>query len=252
MDEAMTLSCPLAWTPDADAYEELSPNSVLLVHPGPAANFHYRTARSSPQGRTLSPDPWVIVSPRKLFILLDPTRRVELVDVGSLCCVLAFADLALGIRMQHDAPAPLTLESLPHGHCASLRAMQHWLVLQVMRGEDSALIDHLRRTESYRVVSYLLQEQTDPGHLKTRSHRYGVSYSYFRRLCSRALGGKVKPRLSQWRAARSALALIDGGASVLDIALANGYSCSSHISRDIRKSFGLTPTELRRAHDLLP
>lgn len=63
---------------------------------------------------------------------------------------------------------------------------------------------------------------------------YGVSYSHFRRLCSYALGGKVKTELCGWRVARAVLEIIEGNSDMTTIAHKYGYSSSSHFSAEVK------------------
>jgi AraC-like DNA-binding protein len=231
----------------------LGAGELLLVHPGDAFAALHQKARGSTLPHWVNSATVLIVSRRKATLDTQTDRRIDVIDESALCCLLAFVDPVLApnlcsVARQDD----LRLQSLPTSFSFSQRALEHWLLLQVMKGHDNALLDHLRASESYRIARYLAHTHEGIRHLKAQSRQYGVSYSHFRRLCSRALGGKVKPRLNEWRAARSALALIYREASVLDIALDNGYSCSAHISRDIKKTFGITPSRLMKAHALLP
>jgi AraC-like DNA-binding protein len=232
--------------------QEFGAGELLLLHPGASAAASYQRPRARPHAITLNSG-YVILGARRRVVLNSAVERgCELIDESTLCCLLAFLDPVFSHTAGCNRQNAVWAQEVPEPYGRSPHTLQHWLALLLMQGRSNPLIQHLRLSESYRIASYLVQGGMGARHLKAQSRQYGVSYSYFRRLCSRALGGQVKPRLSQWRAARSALALVYGNATVLNIALENGYSCSAHISRDIKKIFGVTPSSLMKAHALLP
>lgn len=102
----------------------------------------------------------------------------------------------------------------------------------------------LRRMECYLLVRFLLSHSNDGESLGVLAKRYGVSYSHFRRLCHRALGGPVKAELKSWRMARSLLDITNGGGSVTEVALKHGYASASHFSSDVRGRVGVSPRGL--------
>lgn len=65
---------------------------------------------------------------------------------------------------------------------------------------------------------------------------YGVSYTHFRRLCSRALGGKAKSELRNWRMAQSLLNSVEGHENITQLAVNHGYSSPSHFSSEIKRA----------------
>ncbi|PNM27147.1 AraC family transcriptional regulator [Yersinia enterocolitica] len=106
------------------------------------------------------------------------------------------------------------------------------------------LCDFLRTSEFYDLVRYLLSQSMSQNTLYDLGRVYGVSYSHFRRLCSYALGGKVKAELCSWRMARAVLEIIEGKSDMTSVAYKYGYSSSSHFSADIKSRLGKTPREL--------
>jgi AraC-like DNA-binding protein len=232
--------------------QQFGAGELLLVHPGQRIDASCHRPRANPQTITLGSGSLIVGARRKVALSAAIARHCERVDESALCCLLAFLDPVFPRVSGCNRQNPVWMQEVPEVYGRSTHTLQHWLALLVMQGRSNPLLQHLRFSESYRIASYLVQGGVGTRHLKAQSRQYGVSYSYFRRLCSRALGGQVKPRLSQWRAARAAVALVYGNATVLNIALENGYSCSAHISRDIKKNFGVTPSSLMKAHALLP
>lgn len=232
----------------------LGAGRILLVDRGAASEFVYRKRGGHLRRAMLGSGPAVLASDRPTLAWFDPTRRRQSVDENVLCCRLVFLDKALPPpappRVDHDS---LCVQEVIEPALQSRLAFEHWLALEVLRGNhENAFVHFLRQREAYQLISYLLDEHCDESRLSSLCVRYGLSYSQFRRLCHRALSGSSKRRLRLWRAARSVLDLIDTEQSVADVAAANGYTSGSHVANEIRKLFGLTPTEVRNAHCLLP
>ncbi len=66
----------------------------------------------------------------------------------------------------------------------------------------------LRKTKSYWLVGYLPRSVNQRQHDENAGEDYGVSYTHFRRLCSRALGGKAENWIRNWRMAQSLLRMV--------------------------------------------
>lgn len=119
------------------------------------------------------------------------------------------------------------------------------------------IFNFVRNVESY-WVSYFLLSQVFNEDKESDSHKlynackiYGVSESYFRKLCHNAFTRGPKKQLRMWRAAHSALQLIEKDKSISTIAGNNGYSSSSHFSSEIKSLFGITPREFKKLEGLL-
>ncbi|EHG5995773.1 TPA: helix-turn-helix domain-containing protein [Escherichia fergusonii] len=108
----------------------------------------------------------------------------------------------------------------------------------------NSLSNLLRRTECYGLVCYLFSKSLQQASLYELGKAYGVSYSHFRRLCSHALGGKVKSEMCSWRMAWAVLELIEGKSDMTSAAYKYGYSSSSHFSAEVKNRLGKTPREL--------
>lgn len=115
----------------------------------------------------------------------------------------------------------------------------------------------IRNTENFWVTNFLLSqlmgdnEESNPCKVYNACKVYGVSESYFRRLCRNAFTCGPKKQLRMWRAAHSALQLIETDQSVATIAGNNGYASSSHFSSEIKSLFGITPKGFKNLEGLL-
>lgn len=120
-----------------------------------------------------------------------------------------------------------------------------------------SLFTFIRGVESYWISYYLLcqmmneDKESDCHKIAHVSRTYGVSESYFRKLCHDAFTRGPKKQLRLWRAAHSALQLIEEDNSISTIAGNNGYSSSSHFSSEIKSLFGITPREFKKLENLL-
>nr|WP_241391658.1 helix-turn-helix domain-containing protein [Yersinia frederiksenii]ULG19762.1 AraC family transcriptional regulator [Yersinia frederiksenii] len=125
-------------------------------------------------------------------------------------------------------------------------AAESWFLSAYIERKEwiNPLCDFLRNFEHYDLVRYLLSQSMGQNTLYDLGKTYGVSYSHFRRLCSSALGGKVKAELCNWRMAKAVFEIIEGESDMTSIAYKYGYSSSSHFSSDIKNRLGKTPREL--------
>jgi AraC-like DNA-binding protein len=162
-------------------------------------------------------------------------------SVDALCLLIAFVDAGMERNIGGDRRDPLDVLTEVDVHvCDDDRALERLAIADAI-GETPRMACHARSVESYLLLRFMLDEPSSPK-LRELSQRYGLSYSYFRKKCRAAIGGRVKTQLCEWRAARSALDIIERGGSILDIALENGFSSASHISRDLKARFGVTPS----------
>lgn len=120
-----------------------------------------------------------------------------------------------------------------------------------------SLFSFIRNVESYWIAHFLLSQvmnedkECDTHKIYNASRVYGVSESYFRKLCHHAFTRGPKKQLRLWRAANSALQLIENDQSIATIAGDNGYASSSHFSSEIKSLFGITPREFKKLEGLL-
>ncbi len=134
------------------------------------------------------------------------------------------------------------------------------LIYAMLKQQDFRLetvYSFIRNVESYWIANFLLNQvmnedkESDNHKIRNASKIYGVSESYFRKLCHDAFSRGPKKQLRLWRAACSALQLIEKDNSIAAIAGNNGYASSSHFSSEIKSFFGITPREFKKLEDLL-
>lgn len=180
------------------------------------------------------------------FVVTQGQAKCYPLNLNFFIKLLAFSDEAQGIVAQVEPSAmavAIALETID-----MLRDQRHaedWFVsiLYQQQTKFTALFSLLRRTEHYSLIRFLLSQTVDGENLHVLGERYGVSYSHFRRLCQRALGGATKTELRAWRLAR---ALLDpaAGNSFTDVALKYGYASSSHFSNEVKEVLGVSPRHL--------
>ncbi|MGL5567383.1 MAG: helix-turn-helix domain-containing protein [Plesiomonas sp.] len=149
------------------------------------------------------------------------------------------------------------LAILVDDECKSLIGL---LILTLLKPQDHRLgnlFSFVRSVESYWVAYFLLSQvmnedkESESYKIGIASKIYGVSESYFRKLCNHAFTRGPKKQLRLWRAAHSALQLIEKDNSIATIAGNNGYASSSHFSSEIKLLFGITPKEFKKLEGLL-
>ena len=147
----------------------------------------------------------------------------------------AWVDYGPAAAASAEAAAQSCLAALALGQC----------------GGDAAALRLLRRSESYALLRYLLDQADAPPCIADLGRRYGLSDSHFRRLCQQALRGGTKRALTRWRLARSLFDVIEGQDSLTSIAMRHHYATPSHFSNDCRSLLGCSPSELTDATRLL-
>lgn len=149
-----------------------------------------------------------------------------------------------GGRAVRSEPWVVLSEGRGQGRAAP--GLESWYLTLALQGDAAyrAFACHLRSSESYQLLGFLLEQGAGNEKLQDLAGRYGVSVSHFRRLCRQALGGAAKSELRGWRTARALLSMAEGAVSLTDIALKFGYASSSHFSKEIRELVGVAPSSL--------
>lgn len=149
------------------------------------------------------------------------------------------------------------LAILVDDECKSLIGLLISTLLKPQNNRLENLFSFVRSVESYWVAYFLLSQvmnedkESESYKIGIASKTYGVSESYFRKLCNHAFTRGPKKQLRLWRAAHSALQLIEKDNSIAAIAGNNGYASSSHFSTEIKSLFGITPKEFKKLEGLL-
>nr|WP_269466445.1 helix-turn-helix domain-containing protein [Pandoraea pulmonicola] len=176
----------------------------------------------------------------------DGAWRFQNISLFEVAKLLAFLECRLG----DETPLPQAkcdrLIVVPAGLNAC--KFETWLIGHVPDADADAqgLFEFARAQECYWLVRFLLQEGAATKSVAALGKRYGVSESQFRRLCCQALGRSLKRELRLWRAVRAVLNVVEGRESMVDVAMRNGFSSSSHFSREIKELFGISPVQFRR------
>lgn len=112
--------------------------------------------------------------------------------------------------------------------------------------EMKEALTFIRMTESYHLVLYLLKslERDECVKIKNLTEGYGVSEAYFRKLCRKALGAKVKEELSHWRLVNGLLDVFLHKETITSAAMKNGFASTSHFSAEIKNQLGFSAREL--------
>jgi AraC-like DNA-binding protein len=117
----------------------------------------------------------------------------------------------------------------------------------------SAWCDKIRRYEAYGLMCFILSssEERDETTLGVLSQRYGVSATYFRQIYRENFKATAKRKMMNVRMAYAILKLIESQSSILDVGLEAGYNSAAHFTNDIKKTLGMTPSEIRNLEAML-
>jgi AraC-like DNA-binding protein len=172
--------------------------------------------------------------------------RITALSTAPLIKLQAFVDTSTALRERQPNDLPWATLPVPWEIIQSDQALEHWYLRQMLAGESAyqAFASVLRRSESYAIVRFLLEQGTHSEKLTSLAERYGVSVSHFRRLCRLALGSSTKPALRGWRTAQALLSMSLEGGSLTHVAMAFGFASSSHFSREVRELVGFAPSHL--------
>ena len=155
-----------------------------------------------------------------------------------------------GVNARDDAPRLIAIPVADLRDTHSGRALERCFLLQTFDPSPDfiRIAAALRLTEFYQLVRFLLKQPATVT-MQDLSERYGLSYSYFRKLCREAFGRGGKAEFQQWRNVRALLDMVDTaetGDSMTDVALRQGFASSSHFSDAMKGQFGRSPRHLMR------
>lgn len=243
---------------------KLRNGSVVLILSNRDTNLSLVRGRDVLDKLEIKTGAYLIVNYETLDVRSTNNIQWKMLDVNPLCGLLAFIDLAKEERdllnTNHSATANSnkTLATVVKHGSRSWRVipieksifdqpekLSNFLIESALGNESS--IDFsgaLRRLEPYGLIHYLAKFGTHKASLNELCVAYGLSYSHFRRLCRKTLGDSIKTQLRQWRAVRAVFTLLDRNLTISDVAYEQGYASPSHITKEIKRVFGMTPTEL--------
>ncbi|MFV8988110.1 helix-turn-helix domain-containing protein [Serratia fonticola] len=213
--------------------------------------------------------PIVLSTLDKMKITFDGKWVIETLSMSQAATLFSFLDYQTKFHKVNSKPCLGAMNSsllmhtvrnlalLVADECKSMMGM---LILTLLKPQDcrlKSLFSFIRSLENYWVSHFLLSQfmnndkESDSLKISNVSEVYGVSASYFRKLCNHAFTRGPKKQLRLWRAAHSALQLIEKDNSISTTAENNGYASSSHFSSEIKSLFGITPKEFKKLGGLL-
>lgn len=213
--------------------------------------------------------PIVLSTLDKMMITFGGKWVIEMLSMSKAATLFSFLDYQAESRSVTFEPCAgktnssllmhteRNLAVLAADECKSMMGM---LIITLLKPQDrrlESLFSFIRNVESYWIAHFLLSQvmnednESDNHKIGNASKIYGVSESYFRKLCHHAFTQGPKKQLRIWRAAHSALQLIEKDNSISAIAGNNGYASSSHFSSEIKSLFGITPREFKKLEGLL-
>ena len=135
--------------------------------------------------------------------------------------------------------------SVSQQNIATRGALEKWFIKGMLQRDPQHLLlaAVLQKTEIYALVRFLLDNHST-SKLEILEKTYGLSSTHFRRICKKALGGRVKNELMHWRAMKTLLDLLGNDRHYTEVALDHGYDSLSHFSKDIKKIIGIAPSKL--------
>ncbi|WP_338524076.1 helix-turn-helix domain-containing protein [Pseudomonas batumici] len=209
--------------------------------------------RSGISEQRLDPGTWLVALNARHSLRFQYEVECKYLLIVDFCSLLAFIDAATPADA-HCASGAVggrqLLMPVPEGSFDSRKATESWFLWQKLEGTREDLRRWLRTKEAYSLISYLLHN-SDSAHLNEMCHAYGLSYSHFRKICRNTLGKAAKVKLKEWRVARAVLDIVEGRGSILEVAMQNGYASASHISNEIKRELGITPSMFAHSEKLL-
>ncbi|KML20833.1 AraC family transcriptional regulator [Leclercia adecarboxylata] len=209
----------------------------------------------------------VLATRSKMKVCFDGEWLIEAMSMSQASTLFSFLDFQAKcseIRTSDNACAKtMSLHNDRHLVVAARTADKSFMgmlinaMLNPLEYRLESLFVFIRNVESYWISHFLLSQvmnedkENDTHKIYNASKVYGVSESYFRKLCHHAFTRGPKKQLRIWRAANSALQLIEKDNSIAMIAGDNGYASSSHFSSEIKSHFGITPREFKKLEGLL-
>jgi transcriptional regulator GlxA family with amidase domain len=100
----------------------------------------------------------------------------------------------------------------------------------------------------HRVLDKMKADLAADLHVSTLAAESGYSRSHFLRTFRAAMGCSPHQCLTRLRVEQAKTILQETSVSLIDIALACGFSSHAHFSNTFRQMVGITPSEYRRTH----
>jgi len=181
---------------------------------------------------------------------INAQAQVKVLCPDRVAAYLAFIDKGLHFPIGRSGPRKdCVVCFLPKNACEDDSSLRRWLAYSVLVDCPQArdMLGWLRIREAYTLVGYLLMRHVDS---RTRiadiCKEYGLSSSHFRKTCKRLTGCSAKSILMECRSVHALVDILTTDRCVLNIGMVNGYATASHISNEIQKRFGSSPSDFRK------
>ncbi|KNC09811.1 hypothetical protein AC791_14420 [Klebsiella sp. RIT-PI-d] len=187
----------------------------------------------------------LIYTERQLHLPLIEHAKYVRLSLSPLCEIMAFLDECQQMPGDNNYK-----EFLLNMDVGSYDKLNYWFICCYLMGSKrddyEELLAYIRRQEPYFLTSYLIKNRCSHEKIHTLCERYGLSYSYFRKISKKYLGVSAKTKMSEWRMAQTILDILENDSSITDIALKNGYSSSAHVCSTFKSVLGLSPYAIRK------
>ncbi|WP_394830301.1 AraC family transcriptional regulator [Pendulispora rubella] len=241
---------------------------VLCLHLGQPVPVAYGTTNRPRQGVRLhgqfcvvpagSSTRWIVSSPAtSLLLRLSPSlvsETAHAMGVGA-----ADSDLASSIHIRdpqierigwmmqaedHDAypGGRLFTDSLASALAARLLALQSRYASAAVKPGRALPAWRLRNVIEY-IEAHLDEDLT----LAELAGVAGYSLSHFKPLFRQAAGKPVHAFVLERRVERARALLLEGGKSIVDVALETGFANPSHMARCMRRALGVSPSRIAKS-----
>lgn len=247
-------------------------NSVLYARPQSMESaLAFITTAGNECKRTIRKDirqSVILSTVDKIKVMFKGAWVIETLTMSQSTTLFSFLDFQMKVRNVNNSHSEKRKEdtvlvrtdkdlvAVLEDENKSMMAMFISTLLKPKDHQLDELFSFIRSVESYWISYFLLSQmmnedkENDCQKIGYACKAYGVSESYFRKLCHDAFTRGPKKQLRLWRAAHSALQLIDKEKSISIIAGNNGYSSSSHFSCEIKSLFGITPRDFKKLESL--
>ncbi|WP_336192493.1 helix-turn-helix domain-containing protein [Hafnia paralvei] len=244
-------------------------NVILRIIPeDEMASCFFKTYHSGKEGMLNLLKPSIVRIENETTVVFKGQWRIEVADTDTLATLFSIIEMGSSgnaspsrdfILPNKFSPrmAGSTYKVLINNTTLPLQKILFFSKSESYRRQYNELYKTLRRRESYGLIKFLLtsviKDSKEKKAIKIQDlcKEYGVSNSYFRRLCVKNLTCAAKVQINSWRGAYSVLDIIESSKDINSIAYHNGYASSSHFSSDIKSNFGLTPKQFRVIEGIL-
>jgi AraC-like DNA-binding protein len=118
------------------------------------------------------------------------------------------------------------------------------------RRESPAVLDQRHLSRAERMACFIAQNYTQPLTAETIGQYVGLHPNYAMALFRRTFGTTLIEYVTQHRLAHAQRLLVTTKEVIVNIAFGSGFGSLSRFNEAFRKSFGCTPREYRRLHQL--